>query len=115
MSSENSERDTKDMKIAGCDVQLAFLNSGDKWTVVGTLSSGTADNKNKETITTGPWATRDLAEQKALEQITKLLGHNEDRSTSRVNNPGEATTGEQSAERHEQQQSPSVPHNHQPQ
>lgn len=33
------------MKIAGCDVQLVFLNSEGDWTVVGTLSSGTAENK----------------------------------------------------------------------
>jgi hypothetical protein len=103
MSSQDNPRDMKNMKIAGCDVQLLFLNSGGDWTVVGTLASGIAENKNKETITSGPWATRDLAEQKALEQITKLLGHNEDRSTSRVNNPGESTTDEQSVERDERQ------------
>jgi len=81
----------KDMKIAGCDVHLVFLRSYDMWTVVGTLSSGTDENKTKETVTSGPWTTRDVAEQKALEEITKLLGNNEDRSTSRVNNPGEET------------------------
>lgn len=104
MPSENISRDTKDMKIAGCDVQLVFLNSGGDWTVVGTLSSGTAENKNKEAITSGPWSTRDLAEQKALERITELLGHNEDRSTSRVNNPGESSTDEQLGEQLEQHQ-----------
>lgn len=91
MSPEDLTRDMKDMKIAGCDVELVFLESQDKWTVVATITSGIAENRNKETITSGPWATRDLAEQKALEQITTLLGHNEDRSTSRVNNPGEET------------------------
>jgi hypothetical protein len=91
----------KDMKIAGCDVQLVFLNSGADWTVVSTLSSGTAENKNKETMTSGPWATRDLAEQKALEEITELLGHNEDRSTSRVHNPGESSTDEQPVKQRE--------------
>lgn len=83
--------DFKDMKVAGHDVHLVFSLSAGRWTVVGTLSSGTAENKNAETITSGPWATRDLAEQKALERITELLGHNEDRNTSRVNNPGELT------------------------
>ncbi|NGZ94550.1 MAG: hypothetical protein CV089_00190 [Nitrospira sp. WS110] len=98
MSPQDITRDMKDMKIAGCDVHLVFVRSEGDWTVVGTLTSGTADNKRKETITSGPWATRDLAEQKALEQITTRLGHNEDRSTSRVNNPGEET-GDQGTER----------------
>ena len=89
MTPDDNSRDVKDMKIAGCDVHLAFLPSHGDWTVVGTLTSGTAENAKQETITSGPWATRDLAEQKALEQISALLGHNEDRSTSRVNNPGE--------------------------
>lgn len=96
--SQDISRDMKDMKIAGCDVELVFLESHDKWTVVATITSGIAENRNKETITSGPWATRDLAEQKALEQITTRLGHNEDRSTSRVNNPGEET-GDQGTER----------------
>ncbi|MGE0469341.1 MAG: hypothetical protein AB7L09_22680 [Nitrospira sp.] len=98
MPSQDISRDMKNMKIAGCDVQLLFVNSDGDWTVVGTLASGIAENKKKETITSGPWAMRDLAEQKALEQITLLLGHNEDRSTSRVHNPGESTTDEQSVE-----------------
>lgn len=84
--------DVKDMKVAGCDVHLAFVPSGDGWTVVGTVASGIGENKNEETITSGPCSTRDQAEHKALEAITKLLGHNEDRHTSRVNNPGEATS-----------------------
>lgn len=88
---EHDSRDVQDMKIAGCDVHLVFLRSGGEWTVVGTLASGTAENKMKETITSGPWRTREIAEQKVLEQITGLLGHNEDRSTSRVHNPGEQT------------------------
>lgn len=60
--------------------------------------------QDRETITTGPWSTRDLAEQKALERITGLLGHNEDRSTSRVNNPGESSTDERPVEQREQHQ-----------
>lgn len=88
---EDGSPDRKDMKIAGCDVQLIFSKSGRDWTVVGTLSSGTADNKREETVTSGPCGTRDLAEQKALERITELMGHNVDRNTSRVNNPGEET------------------------
>ncbi len=104
MSSESISSDMKHMKIAGCDVQLVFLHSRGDWTVVGTLSSGIAENANKETITSGPWATRDLAEQKALEQITELLGHNVDRSTSRVNNPGESWTDEQPVGQHEEPQ-----------
>lgn len=91
MSPQDISRDIKDIKIAGCDVHLVFLQSQGDWTVVGTLASGTAENKHKETITSGPWVTRDLAEQKALEQIMTLLGHNEDRSSSRVHNPGEQT------------------------
>ena len=78
--------DVKDMKVAGCDVHLAFERATGGWTVVGTLASGTAENKNQESITSGPWATRDIAEQHALEEITKLLGNNEDRHTSRVHN-----------------------------
>ncbi|MBX3301825.1 MAG: hypothetical protein KF693_06405 [Nitrospira sp.] len=102
MPPEDISRDTHDMKIAGCDVHLVFLRSKGGWTVVGTLASGAAENKKKETVTSGPWASRDLAEQKALEEITKLLGNNEDRNTSRVNNPTEQTgkqAGEQVTER----------------
>lgn len=88
---EDDSRDIQDIKIAGCDVHLVFLRSGGQWTVVGTLASGIAENKKKETITSGPWSTREIAEQRVLEQITGLLGHNEDRSTSRVHNPGEET------------------------
>ncbi|GKS62758.1 hypothetical protein YTPLAS72_00620 [Nitrospira sp.] len=87
---QHDSREMQDIKIAGLDVHLVYLRSGNKWTVVGTVASGTGDNKNKETITSGPWSSRDIAEEKALEQITALLGHNEDRSTSRVHNPGEA-------------------------
>jgi len=83
--------DVKDMKVAGCDVHLSFMQANGGWTVVGTVASGTGENKNKESITTGPWATRDVAEEKALGELTKLLGHNEDRNTSRVHNPGEST------------------------
>lgn len=83
--------DVKDMKVAGCDVHLSFVQATVGWTVVGTVASGTGENKNKESITTGPWASRDVAEEKALEELTKLLGHNEDRNTSRVHNPGEST------------------------
>ena len=88
---EHDSREMQDIKIAGCDVHLVYLRSGGNWTVVGTVASGTEKNKNKEAITSGPWESRDMAEQKALEQITGLLGHNEDRSTSRVHNPGEQT------------------------
>jgi hypothetical protein len=91
MPPEDISRDTEDMKIAGCDVHLVFLQSTRGWRVIGTLSSGAAQNEHKETITSGPWTSRELAEQKALEEITKLLGNNEDRSTSRVKNPGEHT------------------------
>lgn len=86
--------DIQDIKIAGCDVHLVYLQSGNDWTVVGTLASGTEGNRNKETITSGPWPSRDIAEQNSLEEITKLLGNNEDRHTSRVHNPGEQTDGE---------------------
>lgn len=95
---DTNTRDVKDMKVAGCDVHLAFVRANAGWTVVGTLASGTAENKNKESITSGPWGTRDVAEQKALEEITKLLGNNEDRHTSRVHNPGEATDAAQATE-----------------
>ena len=88
---EHDSREIQDMKIAGYDVHLVYLRSGNAWTVVGTVASGTEENKEKETITSGPWSSRDIAEQKALEQITSLLGYNEDRSTSRVHNPGELT------------------------
>lgn len=84
--------DVKDMKVAGCDVHLAFVQAKEGWMVVGTVASGTGENKNKETITSGPYATRDQAEQQALEALTKLLGYNVDRHTSRVNNPGETAT-----------------------
>ncbi len=84
--------DVKDMKVAGCDVHLAFVKAKEGWIVVGTVASGISENKNKETITSGPWANRDQAEQLALEALMKLLGHNVDRHTSRVNNPGETTT-----------------------
>lgn len=79
---EDAAQDTEDMKIAGCDVHLVFVQSNDTWTVVGTISSGTAENKHKETVTSGPWATRDLAEEHSLEEIANLLGNNVDRTTS---------------------------------
>ncbi|MGE0645856.1 MAG: hypothetical protein AB7P24_19540 [Nitrospira sp.] len=95
---ELDSEDMQDIKIAGCDVHLVYLQSGGDWTVVGTLASGTEENKKKETITSGPWPSRDIAEQNSLEEITKLLGNNEDRNTSRVHNPGEQTEKQNTAQ-----------------
>ncbi|HMS82761.1 MAG TPA: hypothetical protein PKD12_03820 [Nitrospira sp.] len=64
------------MKGAGCDVHLAFVLAKEGWTVVGTVASGIGENTNKETIRSGPWATQDQAEQRALDAFTKPLGHN---------------------------------------
>jgi hypothetical protein len=61
----------------GVTFSWKFVKSGCDQIVIGTLSSGTVKNKNKETITRGPWTSRNLAEQKALKEITKLLGNNE--------------------------------------
>ena len=93
MAKHDSE-DMRDIKIAGCDVHLVYFQSRGDWTVVGTLTSGTEENKNKETITSGPWPSRDIAEQNSLDEITKLLGNNEDQNTSRIHNPGEQTNAQ---------------------
>ncbi|MBA2487687.1 MAG: hypothetical protein H0V35_16620 [Nitrospira sp.] len=75
--------DTKDIQIAGCQVHLTYqaLDDG-RWTVVGVVRCGIEE----QSVATGPCATREAAEKDALERVSKVLGNNVDRSTSRVKN-----------------------------
>jgi hypothetical protein len=79
--------DTKDIQIAGCQVHLTYhaLDDG-RWTVQGIVQCGADENSAEQPVTTGPCESREAAEMEALDQVGKVLGHNEDRSTSRVKN-----------------------------
>ncbi|MBA3752971.1 MAG: hypothetical protein H0X01_02250 [Nitrospira sp.] len=79
--------DTKDIQIAGCLVHLTYqaLDDG-RWTVVGVVRCGIEEQIEQQSVATGPCATREAAEKDALERVSKVLGNNVDRSTSRVKN-----------------------------
>ena len=77
------QRDIKDMKVAGCRVQLAFQAVGrGKWMVQGTVSCGVEEHASEQSFSTDAYPTRDEAEQEGLRQATALLGNNVNRSTS---------------------------------
>lgn len=82
--------DTKDIRIAGCDVHLIFHQAGGKqWSVKATFRCGVGEKRREESVDSGPCATREEAEQVVLERVGHMLGHNVDSHTSRVNNPTE--------------------------
>jgi hypothetical protein len=79
--------DVKEMMIAGCHVRLAYGRSADaRWTVNATVMCGIEDKTTEQSVVTCPFETRESAEQDALQQIASLLGHQTDRSHSRVRN-----------------------------
>jgi hypothetical protein len=83
----DAKKDTKDMIVAGCRVQLAFHQENvEKWMVHGTVRCGIEEQAAERAFHTASYATRDEAEEAALKQATDLLGNNVDRNTSRVNN-----------------------------
>lgn len=79
--------DTKDIQIAGCQVHLTYhaLDDG-RWTVQGIVRCGAEEQSKEQSVTAGPCESREAAEKEALDRVGKALGHNEDRSTSRVKN-----------------------------
>ena len=80
-------RDVKDMMIAGCHVRLSYGNTaGTSWTVNATVICGIGEKAEQRSIVTRPFDTREAAERDAVEQVTALLGHQTDRSHSRVRN-----------------------------
>ncbi len=80
-------QDTKDLQMGGCQVHLTYhaLEDG-RWTVMGIVRCGTAENAGEQSVATGPFPTREAAEQDALERLGEVLGNNVDRSHSRVKN-----------------------------
>lgn len=90
MDSQSLAHDTKDMRIAGCDVHLRFHQAGDgQWFIDATFRCGIADHSRQQSLTSGPCATREEAEQTVLGLVGERLGHNVDRHTSRIHNPTE--------------------------
>ncbi len=82
--------DSKDMRIAGCDVHLTFLQAGgDQWSVEATFRCGVGEKRRRESVHSGPCATREEAEHIVLGRVGDRLGHNVDSHTSRVHNPTE--------------------------
>ena len=80
-------RDIKEMMIAGCHVQLSYRRSAEaRWTVSATVKCGIGDKTQEQSVVTQPFDTRESAERDALQQVTALLGHQTDRSHSRVRN-----------------------------
>lgn len=79
--------DTKDLQIAGCQVHLTYHALADgRWTVLGIVRCGVAEKMEEQSVATGPFPTREEAEQDALDRVSKVLGNNTDRSSSRVKN-----------------------------
>lgn len=80
-------RDFKDMMIAGCHVRLSYRRASEaRWTVRASMQCGVGEKADQRSVVTGAFDTREAAEQDALRQVTALLGHNTDRSHSRVRN-----------------------------
>lgn len=50
------------------------------------MQCGVGEKADQRSVVTGAFDTREAAEQDALRQVTALLGHNTDRSHSRVRN-----------------------------
>lgn len=79
--------DSKDIQIAGCQVHLTYHALADgRWTVMGIVRCGVAEQVVEESVATGPFPTREAAEKDALDRLGKVLGNNIDRSSSRVKN-----------------------------
>ncbi len=79
--------DTKDLQMAGCQVHLTFHKLADgQWTVLGIVRCGVDSNQTEQSVSTGPFLSREEAEQDALERLGKILGNNIDRSSSRTKN-----------------------------
>jgi hypothetical protein len=83
----DADKDIKEMRVAGCRVQLAF-RGGEQggWVVQGTVKCGEDDQGAERSFLTAAYPTRDEAEQEALKQASDRLGNNVDRSSSRVKN-----------------------------
>jgi hypothetical protein len=79
--------DAKDMIIAGCHVRLTYgRTDGALWRVSASVTCGIEDQAKEQSLVTEGFETREAAEHDAIEQVTALLGHNTDRSNSRVRN-----------------------------
>jgi hypothetical protein len=83
----DADKDIKEIRVAGCRVQLTFraVEQGG-WVVQGTVKSGEDDQASERSFRTAAYPTRDEAEQDALQQASDRLGNNVDRSSSRVKN-----------------------------
>ena len=57
-----------------------------QWSVKVTIRCGVGSNEREESFETQAYPTRESAEQEAFRMVTKYLGKNKDRNTSRVNN-----------------------------
>lgn len=79
--------DIKDMMIGGCRVRLTYGQTiGKRWSVRAIVQCGTEEKAEERSLVTEAFDSRDAAERDAIEQVTALLGHNTDRSYSRVRN-----------------------------
>jgi hypothetical protein len=80
--------DVKEMRIAGCSVQLTFHMSVGvpRWWVEATVLCGIENNRDSQSIRTEEYISPEEAEKAAIKQVTTLLGNNTDRSTSRIKN-----------------------------
>ena len=79
--------DAKDIQMAGCHVHLTYHALPDgRWTIMGIVRCGAEEQVTEQSVATGPFPTREAAEKDALDRLSKVLGHNVDRNTSRVKN-----------------------------
>jgi hypothetical protein len=80
-------RDVKEMMIAGCHVRLCYRRTAEaRWTVSATVKCGIGDQAEEQSVVTQTFGHREAAERDALQQVTALLGHQTDRSHSRIRN-----------------------------
>lgn len=87
-----TQRHVKRLVITGCRVELIFHSEqGAHWSVQGIVECGTEANRRARRFQTDRFDTMEAAEQEALRQTEHLLGHNEDRSTSRTTHWSEDT------------------------
>jgi hypothetical protein len=78
---------TKDMMIAGCPVRLSYGRTAEeRWTVNATVRCGIGENAQEQSVVSRPFDSQEAAERDALQQVTELLGHQTDRSHSRIRN-----------------------------
>jgi hypothetical protein len=79
--------DTKDIRIAGCLVHVSYhANTDGTWTIQGAVQCGVEDQRAIQLVTAGPYPDRETGEKHLFDRIATLLGHNEDRNTSRIKN-----------------------------